>query len=258
MTSSPTYAVDDTGLLAANAIINEQHLVTESQLQDYTFIIPIYAPYYPESMTLRLKVGDDIRLLVESVDFVYALPFLAASEAVGQLLYGAIVINPAITLGILSIDYQTYGGPFAEVSQQVLERLANHIYNSKVSVWDSLTPVPLCAELLNPLTNPLASYGQRQLIDALIALSVAIANRPDEAAIIRHLVNRENPHETTFAHVAPLMATDTEVMLRQSLRKLITLRQLLALVVAFLDNSTILLTEINDRLTTEADQPVNF
>lgn len=184
--SEITYPFDPTGLAESNKVTGEQHPVTEVNHRDFYFIIPEFAPFFSGGLVVKHQVSGNTRLLTEGVDYYPALPYMAATRSIGIPLYGAISLNSNINAGIVSIDYQTLGGPWTANRQLVIERIAEKNYNPRLTLWDIVTNIP---EIFPPINHPVdveMIYGQQDLINAINNVADAIANR-DRSGLINQL-----------------------------------------------------------------------
>lgn len=230
------YPVDYTGQKATNLVQGEQHAVTESNYRDYFFIVPTFAPFFTNNFKLTHQAEDGtVKELHEGVDYTFVLSYLGASRSIGIPVYGGISLNNLYTSGVVSLDYQTLGGPWMADSAYVLERIAEKNYNPRTTAWDNLTNVQ---ETFPPVNHNLDFdyvYGQKELIDQMQAIAEAIANSPGSLPFIKHLMRTDNPHAVTAAqldlgNVANLpIATDAEVLAEAPVKKYVTLDQVISI-----------------------------
>lgn len=191
------YPFDPTGLAFDNLVIEEAHAVTEAHYRDYHFLIPDFAPFYGEGLVIRLAGSDPEQILVSGVDYFEVLPYEGATRSIGKPIYGAIALNSRWTTGVLLLTYQTLGGKWVADRATVYKTLAERAYNPRVTVWDVLTNVTDQFPPINHTQNFSDYFDEGDLIRAIGRLGTDIAREADALPIIRHLRNRENPHNVT-------------------------------------------------------------
>ena len=192
--SSITYPLDITGVSPLNFIEDEQHAVTEANYWDYNFIIPKASPFFITNLVVRHYNLLEVRELKEGIDYFTTLQYIGATRSLGKMVYGGITLNRTITSGIVSIDYQTLGGPWIADRNYVLNRLAEITYNPRITVWETLTNVQ---EVFPPMDHEQdldSLYGTKELIDAILAIGNLIIQNRDQLGIVKHLTDKNNPH----------------------------------------------------------------
>lgn len=95
------YPIDKQGTSPDNRIASETHQVSPT----YNVIVPVHAPFFAESMVVRL--GD--RTLVKEVDYQFDDLDPDATEASNKSVYNTIVLKRNDIQGEVILDYQTYG-----------------------------------------------------------------------------------------------------------------------------------------------------
>lgn len=170
------YPFDSTGRAASNLVPGEGHAVNTVNFRDYYFVVPTYAPFFAEGLSLTLTLEDgSSRPLVEGQDYALALPFVAAIRSIGVPIYGALTLNNTIVTGTVSVTYQTLGGDYTTDPNAILERLATMIYNPRTTLWDVVTNKPQLFPPINHAQNFGDYYSEQQLVDALASLADTIA-----------------------------------------------------------------------------------
>lgn len=234
---SVTYPLDTTGLASTNRIVGEAHTLTEINSTTYRVIIPEFAPFYLDNFILKYTdTLGSVLVLNEGVDYNLALPYIGATRSIGKMLYGGITINTMLVDGTITIEYQTLGGDWTADSNFVLTKLAELVYNPRITSWDIVTNK---LTLFPPINHSLAMdnvFGHEQLINAITQLSAMIVSgTPASQSLIAHLLDDANPHLTNkdqveLGNVSNLpLATDQEVIARSPVEKYVTLRQVLML-----------------------------
>lgn len=228
------YPLDPTGLSPGNLITDEVHVLTEVNSDQYRILIPVFAPFHLDNFSLKhVTSTGDVVVLQPDVDYYFCLPYIGASRSIGKMIYGAVSINTQLIEGVLQVSYQTLGGEWVGDPNFVRERLAELIYNPRVTVWDVVTNKPNQFPPINHQQDFNTVYGQQELIAAVNGVAAQIAAGPNPTVpVVRHLTDTENPHETTAAQVGlgdvvnlP-MASDQECDDLADVQKYITLSQL--------------------------------
>lgn len=212
-----TYPLDTTGLSLSNKIVNEPHTFTEVNNSRYRIIIPNFAPFYLDNLSVSHEgPGGVITPMAENQHYMPTLPYIGAARSIGKMLYGGISFNTDFPNGTLRVTYQTIGGEWTANYNYVLERLATMAYNPRTTVWDVVTDKPSAFPPINHDQNLDYVYGHLELITAINGIATQILTRPAPDKIVVGLGNVQN---------LP-MASDAEVLSAAPVEKYITLRQL--------------------------------
>jgi len=84
-----TYPFDPTGTAPSNKVTGEVHVITQQNHRDYSFIIPTFAPFFAEGVSIIFTDVDGNPVpLVEGTDYYFGHHFLAASRAISKQVYG--------------------------------------------------------------------------------------------------------------------------------------------------------------------------
>ena len=196
------YPYDPTGVNKDNLILDEQHSVNEANYRDYYFIVPEAAPFHITNFKARWVHNGDVKELEEKKDFAFAIPSINGRNATGKLVYGAItIINPDIKNGIIAIDYQTIGGETIADRNYILTRIAERVYNPRLTTWENVTDK---WSVYPPTEHPQdfdTFVGQKQLIDAILSIANKVTENNSQLGIVKHLLAIDNPHNTTKEQV---------------------------------------------------------
>lgn len=232
-----TYPLDTTGVAGTNLIQGEIHTLTKINASPYRILIPDFAPFYLNNLgVLHIASNGDQTPLNEGVDFYVTLPYVAATRASGKSVYGGLAFINEFAQGTIRITYQTVGGEFACDPNYVYERLLSTVYNPRTSWWDTLTNVQ---ELFPPIDHDHTLDDVHQvdvLFQSLENIRAAILQAPASVpgVYLAHMAAR-NPHGLTKEDLGCTpaasmdFATDQEIILGEGLDKLLTHRQVIAL-----------------------------
>lgn len=238
--SEIVYPFDPTGRAITNYIVEEQHIVTEANYRDYFFIVPKFAPFFADRVIVKHHNLNEVRTLVEGTDYYLALNYLGATRSIGQPVYGAISLNSLINIGIVTISYQTLGGPWCADVQYVLETLAEREYNPRLAVWDQVTNVQETFPPINHTQDFETLAGYEELIQSIVEISTTIANSESHTPVIKHLIDKDNPHDVTLLQLGYSVATEEQALAGISNNSFITpytLDKVISYTVEGLDNN---------------------
>lgn len=182
-----SYALDLTGTLLANKIVDEPHTLTEINSTPYDILIPDFSPFYLDNLVLK-HVADNgtVTPLTQGIEYVPCLPYAAATRSIGKPLYGGISINSMPLNGHIQITYQTIGGDWTADKSYVLTRLYEMIYNPRTAFWDTITNIQ---DLFPPINHDQSFdyvFGHQDLIDAVNSLISAVQARPMTSVPLSH------------------------------------------------------------------------
>ena len=230
------YTYDPTGTLPANLITGETHSVTEANFRDYYLIIPTYAPFFINNLTVTLTVNNVTSTLVEGVDYSLVLFYLAASRSLGIPVYGAISLNNTSVSGQITVNYQTIGDPYIADKQQVLAALATYTYNPRITSWDIITNVQEIWPPNDHNQDASTLNGMIDLVTAInsLATSIGVSNT-SIPEYIKFITNPNNPTNVTATQIGlglvqnlPL-ATNNQILNEIPANVYVTLAQVLQL-----------------------------
>ena len=137
-----TYPEDRSGTLASNKIVGELQTITAQNNRNFHFIVPKFAPFFGESFKLFKNINGNQLPLVKDVDFYFAYKYESASLSTGKEVFGGIAFTDLTLDGEISYDYQTVGGKWTLDENQILEIIANEIYNPRGRTWDQVHGKP--------------------------------------------------------------------------------------------------------------------
>lgn len=232
-----SYPLDTTGIAPSNLVVGELHTLTEINDFTYRIIIPTFAPFYLNNLLVQhVSPSNVITILVPDVDYTICLVYNSASRAIGKMLYGGITINTELINGTIKINYQTLGGDWTADPQYVLEKLAECVYNPRITIWDVVTNKPNQFPPSPHDNNIDTTYGYQELLNkADEIITSIIANNNNPTNLLTHLLDLSNPHgvnksQVGLSDVANVgIALDQDVINKNVIDKLVTLRQILTL-----------------------------
>lgn len=173
------YQFDPTGTLLANRITGEQHIITAASAGNYHYVVPTYAPFFSESCTVSHRdIDNNVRFLVEGIDFHFGYQFIAASRSCAKPIYGGISFLNMELAGMVTLVYQTVGGTWTLDPVQINEILSDTLRNPRVVSWEQIANVPTLFPVVDHVWNLQDLVGMSDVKNAIDSISVTIANKP--------------------------------------------------------------------------------
>lgn len=202
-TPSPNaYPLDPTGLSPANLIANEDHTITASNMGNYHFVVPLFSPYFADSLVVSHRPPGSLGFtaLSRGVDYHNALPYVGATIRTGKAVYGAISFINLELAGTIRISYQTVGGEFTLDLTNLTEITANIIFNPRVTTWEQISGAPAHFPPHQHAWTPEDMVGMGELVGVMNEIRDAILN-PQSAGLLSHLTDIGNPHRVSKKQV---------------------------------------------------------
>lgn len=173
------YQFDPTGSLPANRITGEQHIITAVSNRNYHFTVPTYAPFFSDGLSISYRdIDNNIRFLVEGIDYHLGFQFIAASRSCAKPIYGGISYLNLELAGVVTLVYQTVGGNWTIDPVQINEILSDTLRNPKVTSWEQVANVPTLFPVVDHEWNLQDLVGMSDVKDSIDAVTTAIANAP--------------------------------------------------------------------------------
>jgi hypothetical protein len=219
------YQFDPTGTLLANRITGEQHIITAVANRNYHFTVPTYAPFFADGLSISYRdIDNNIRFLVEGIDYLLGFQFIAASRSCAKPIYGGISYLNLELAGVVTLVYQTVGGDWTIDPVQINEILSDTLRNPRVTSWETVANVPTLFPVVDHEWNLQDLVGMSDVKDSIDAVTTAIANAPAPAPL-------EYPGLVATKHTVGLgnvqnfsIATDAEAQAGTSITKYMTPR----------------------------------
>ena len=178
------YQFDPTGTLPANRITGEQHILTAVAGRNYHFVVPTYAPFFADGCTVSYRdIDNNIRYLVEGIDFLFCFQFIAASRSCAKPIYGGISFLNLELAGVVTLVYQTVGGVWTLDPVQINEILSDTTRNPRVTSWEQIANVPTLFPVVDHEWNLTDLVGMSDVVQSIDEVSLAIANKPVPAPV---------------------------------------------------------------------------
>lgn len=195
------YPFDPSGTSAANRIVNEQHVITAVNFRDYHYVVPKFAPFFAESMVLRMQYPNgNIRTLTQGLDYYFSHQFLDASRACAKPVYGSISFLDTDEAGVLSITYQTVGGIWTLSPTEISRILAEQMRNPRITAWEQITYLPERFPIIDHEWDLIDMVGASEVVRAIDDITTTIVNS-NGGGLQAHVTNYSNPHNVTKAQV---------------------------------------------------------
>ena len=198
------YPFDPTGVSKQNRV-EEIYDLTDTNRNEFNYIIPRYAPFYSSSVKIERLDTEDNQPLVLEKDHDYYLgghfgemePYVGGKQRIESL----VLFDDRRITGRYKVTYQTLGGSFMLDATGYAAQIANYLVNPLQTPWAEIVGRPV-----NYPTKPHGHdvgelVGIQDLIDAILQLSAAnreiakaeavqasaVADLLDETAAMRQL-----------------------------------------------------------------------
>jgi hypothetical protein len=179
------YVFDPQGTLESNKITGEQHIITGVSHRDYHFIVPTYAPFFREGcVVIHKDIDNNIRTLVEGLDFYFGFQFIAASRSCAKPIYGGISFLNLELSGLITIEYQTVGGDWTIDPILINEILSNVAVNPRVISWEQVAAVPTLFPVVDHEWNLQDLVGMSEVVDSITGVIDVISTIPEPEPLV--------------------------------------------------------------------------
>ena len=172
-----TLPFDPTGESATNLILNEVHTLTKQNYRDYHYIVPKFAPFYAESVSLKIVQLDmSERKLDLGIDYHLTHKFITASTSIAKGdICGSITFLDNELSGVLYIEkYQSLGGIWTATDEELLKIVSSAQKNPRITSWESVSGRPVHFPVVNHEYDLINLKGTNELIDAIDRLSLSV------------------------------------------------------------------------------------
>ena len=198
MSQTYVYPFDPTGSLTSNVIPNERHVLSGVPNNEFSFIVPKFAPFFRNNFRIRhLGLGRD---LVEGVDFHLTHWFHAASHGVGRAVYGSITILDKLLTGVVELRYNTIGGNWVYDENTILEVMSNRLINPRITTWEQVVDLPFQFPVIDHEWDLDDLTGAKDVVSKLDEMVEAI-QQANEANGSSHVGDLNNPHRVNKTQI---------------------------------------------------------
>lgn len=177
MPSSPYYPLDTTGSASTNLVGSpnfETHTITAAQGPDINFIIPHAAPFFAQNLQVVRISGATVTPLVEGVDYMLLMKFIAATMSTGKPIYGGIGMISTNFSGTVGVRYQTLGGDWVLDSHNIILDLLETVHNVRTVSWGQVAGYPTVFPP-GPHSQPITDFmGWESVVEKLVDIEDAI------------------------------------------------------------------------------------
>lgn len=167
MPSVVKYPLDITGVATTHRIVNETHTLTK----DKQVIVPHEAAFYTNLMTIRK--GN--KTLTHGIDYEFGNFYEEATRITGKEVMVTIRFLSKIT-GTVSLTYQTVGGEFTDLNDNVIELLESLIHDTRKVRFDDIINLPKAFPPQRHLHDISDISGWIALVTNMIEVRDAILN----------------------------------------------------------------------------------
>jgi hypothetical protein len=202
-----TYALDLTGMLTVNKIVNEAQTLTPDNGADKQYFIPTKGPFFGTSLVLQYKPSGNMNWLTaqpgSDYDPVGQLDALS-STTVSPVFVAVSVLNTAIQ-GQLRVTYQTLGGNFVFDRQALMGQLADMLINQRQIDWSQVVNLPMffpvASHSHNADTDMVGMAPVTTRLDAMTSTLQTRGEATDVSDMVAHMASRANPHQLAAGDV---------------------------------------------------------
>jgi hypothetical protein len=195
------YPEDATGVNPVNKITGEIGVVTPVNYRDYNLVIPRYAPFYAESLTITFRDTSGVIVpLTEGVDYYLGYWYIGASRGVAKPVYGSIQFLNTELSGTLTLGYQTLGGRWTLSEADIAEILSDRLENPRITSWEQVTGVPLVFPVIDHVWDLIDQVGLKDVTAKLGDIADQLRQQ-GSGGLADHIADKSNPHNVTKAQV---------------------------------------------------------
>lgn len=214
------YPFDPTGQASTNRVTAEEIIVLPPGDRLFHYTMPKLAPFFQAGLTVKLRdMNNNIIPLTLGVDYYLGHKFMDASLATMHPIYGSISFLRRDIAGTILIDYQHLGGIWTVSTSVMAEILLNKIRNPRTTAWEQVVERPVDFPVIDHVWNLDDMVGQKEILEVMERFYEAyiISLDPDGGggggAILAHLANMQNPHQTTAVQVGAydMVQVDTKL-----------------------------------------------
>lgn len=175
--SQITIPFDPTGENPTNLFLNEVHTLTEQNYRDYHYVVPKWAPFYAESIKLKVVLLDGTEKPLElGIDYHLTHKFITATKSIAKGdICGSITFLDNELAGVLYIEkYQSLGGLWVVSDEELLKIVSSTQKNPRVTSWEVVSGRPVHFPVINHEFDLINLKGTEQLIEAVDRLSLSV------------------------------------------------------------------------------------
>lgn len=172
-----TYAFDPTGALPANLITGEQQVLTGANNQNFYFIVPKASPFFASTLSIAFKgIDNQIRTLVEGIDYYLGFEFIGATRSCGKPVYGGICWLDLSMTGTITLKYQTLGGEWTVDTSTINQVLSDTLRNPRTASWEQIFNVPKLFPPIDHAWDLVDMVGMKDVVTSLDGITQAISS----------------------------------------------------------------------------------
>lgn len=200
MATTP-YPFDPTGAASSNLVTGETQVISPSNEPDFDIVVPRWAPFFSESLSLVFTPGDSSPsyTMVRGVDYICTHVFIMAGRSTAHPIYGSIGIMNQQIAGTITMTYRTLGGTWTLSTDEIAQILADRVHNPRISAWEEVTGLPNTFPPSPHEWNLVDMVGMADVQASLDGIAAAILNS-QITGFAAHLV-ANNPHGITPAQI---------------------------------------------------------
>ena len=213
------HELDLTGVSPNNLVANEPHTM---KARNRRIVVPLYGGFYCESLVITDTVTG--RTLVDNQDYIVddflQVPMDLSGKEIATTI---VVINKAISPTV-SLTYQTIGGLYSVNADELKQQIETLKLDNRPVLWDNILGKPDAYPPTPHMHDIGDAYGFEYIVHVLERIRQAILlgnsaelaliwdalNAIDLTDLKAHLLDKNNPHDTTLQQLGGL--TETEIL----------------------------------------------
>lgn len=199
---------DPTGVSPDNKISISFSITPPASPGSFYFTIPGRSPYFTKDLVVNYTSRDGLeqRELIFGQDFLWTHKFIEASKATLKDVWAGISFINRTLDGVVEMSPQWLGGEDWIVDEsKVAQIILQTISNPRTTTWDEVATPPRKFPVISHEWDVVNMVGMQEVVAAIISIGQLLADRnADESGNGvggTHILNLENPHQTTKEHV---------------------------------------------------------
>jgi hypothetical protein len=197
-----TFPFNPSGTNEVCRITEEDHRLTVYNDTAYFFLIPKYAPFFANSVTVY-RGGTQ---LLEGTDYNLIMPYVSATRATGKSIYAGLSLN-LLEPATITINYSTIGGNWVQHTLDSWRKLAILRYNPRHCYYDEILNKPEAFPTIQHRVEhrDFAEFGA--IINSMGDIATAIAESRTNSDMMEFLIQTRNNRYSDLDHRLRVLET---------------------------------------------------
>lgn len=170
------YPFDPIGNANTNLIKDEEHVLTRQNDRDYHFIVPKLAPFYSDTIKIKLLgIDGSLNELKLGRDYHLTHKFVTASRSIAKAdIVGSITFLDNELIGVIVLEYQCLGGDWSVNTDEITRVLSSTQKNPRITTWENVVQRPTTFPVVNHNFDVINLRGTEALIDSIDRLGISL------------------------------------------------------------------------------------